>query len=84
MLAHLVAIILLHLLTCTLIKNIMSRLTYLLTHNLLPGGQYGFCRDYCTNDQTLFFTQNVRDAKNDKTTRHSIAEPYQDFQQNVN
>ncbi|GBO16222.1 putative RNA-directed DNA polymerase from transposon BS [Araneus ventricosus] len=55
-------------------KLVLNRINFHLeSNNLLSAEQYGFRKGHCTQNQILFFTQQVKDAQNKKPTNHTIA-----------
>ncbi|GFX96357.1 RNA-directed DNA polymerase from mobile element jockey [Trichonephila clavipes] len=61
--------------TCKLMEcMVLRRLTHHLhTNNLMPSEQFAFRKVRSTVDQILYFTQCVRDSRNHKPTRHTMA-----------
>ncbi|GFT69848.1 probable RNA-directed DNA polymerase from transposon BS [Trichonephila clavipes] len=60
--------------TCKLMESmVLRRLTHHLhSNNLMPSEQFAFRKGHSTVDQTLYFTQCVRDSQNHKQTRHTM------------
>ncbi|GFU73701.1 putative RNA-directed DNA polymerase from transposon BS [Trichonephila clavipes] len=60
--------------TCKLMDcMVQRRLTHHLhTNNLMPTEQFAFRKGHSTVDQTLYFTQCVRDSQNHKPTRRTM------------